>query len=138
MNQNYPEYILKKLRCFSGLEEEDTSLDKTFQELEPEEVFDRVMKFDGIIGYRYTMLRWIQDIFKVKLDPHGEAQSRPDFVQGLGNIFRAQDRMDEVVAMRMDENDIVHVLFEGGGMHTANCAMDSKRAIIFDVITQAF
>ena len=71
MNQNYPEYILKKLRIFNGLEEEDTSRDEEFQELPPEEAFDQVMKFDGIIGYRYTMLRWIKDIFGVDLSSNG-------------------------------------------------------------------
>ena len=96
MNQNYPEYILKKLRIFNGLEEEDTSRDEEFQELPPEEVFDQVMKFDGIIGYRYTMLRWIQDIFKVKLDPAGDDQSTEDFTRGLNNIRRAQGRTDEI------------------------------------------
>lgn len=92
MNQNYPEYIIKKLRIFNGLEEEDTSRDAQFQELLPEEVFDQVMKFDGIIGYRYTMLRWIQDIFRVKLDPNGDEQSEMDFVKGLGNILRTRNR----------------------------------------------
>ena len=71
MNQNYPEYILKKLRIFNGLEEQDNSRDNEFQELPPEEVFDQVMKFDGIIGYRYTMLRWIKDIFGIDLSSNG-------------------------------------------------------------------
>jgi hypothetical protein len=67
MNHGYPEYILKKLRIFNGIEEEDTSKDEEFQELPAREVFDQVMKFDGIIGYQNTMLRWIKDIFGVDL-----------------------------------------------------------------------
>lgn len=96
MNQNYPEYILKKLRVSNYLEEDDTSRDEEFQELPPEEAFDQVMKFDGIIGYRYTMLRWIQDIFKVKLDPTGAEQSNEEFTQGLNNIRRAQGSTPEL------------------------------------------
>lgn len=138
MNQNYPEYIIRKLREFNGLDEEDLSRDEEFQQLPPEEVLDQVLSFEGIIGYSYGILHWIQSIFKVKLHPLGDNQSRQDFVQGLGNIFRGQDHMDEVVAMRMDEHDMVTVFFEGGGTHHANCAMDSKRAIISDIIKQAF
>ena len=67
MNHGYPEYILKKLRVFNYLEEDDTSRDEDFQELPAKEVFDQVMKFDGIIGYRDTMLRWIKDIFGIDL-----------------------------------------------------------------------
>lgn len=96
MNQNYPEYILKKLRIFNNLEEEDTSRDQEFQELDPEEVLDQVMKFDGIIGYRYTMLRWIADIFKVRLDPNlQDTQSKEDFTQGMLNLVRAQGVQNE-------------------------------------------
>lgn len=100
MNQNYPEYIMKKVREFNYLNEEDTSRDEEFQSMSPEEVFDQVLKYDGIIGYRYTILRWIADIFKVKLDILGDDQSRKDFTQGLRNIFRAQD-MDYEVAKQM-------------------------------------
>lgn len=140
MNQNYPEHILRTLRNYHGLDEEDTSRDEEFQEMPPEEVLDEVMTYDGLIGYRYAILGWIEDIFKVKLDSDGyrEKQSRQDFVQGIGNIFRAQHYMDGVYAMRMHDNDMVTVFFEGGGTHHANCAMDSKRAIIYDIIKQAF
>lgn len=103
MNQNYPEYILKKLRIFNGLEEEDKSRDNEFQELPPEEAFDQVMKFDGIIGYRYTMLRWIADIFKVKLVSDGEKQTSDEFTQGMMNILAVQG-MDSLTAFqRADE-----------------------------------
>lgn len=67
MNHGYPEYIMKKLRVFNYLDEDDTSRDEEFQHMNPGEVFDQVLKYDGIIGYRYTILRWISDIFKVNL-----------------------------------------------------------------------
>lgn len=41
--------------------------------------------------------------------------SKQDFVQGLGNIFAAQDYMDDIVAMQMDDKEQVTVYFRGGG-----------------------
>lgn len=138
MNQNYPTYILEILRQRNGLEEDDTSRDEEFQELPPEVALNDVLEWEGLIGYTYSILEWILDIYKIKLAPyHGMEQPKQEFVQGLGNIFRAQG-MDEVVAMRMDENEVVTVHFQGGGTHTAHCEMDSKRATISDIIKQAF
>lgn len=137
MNQNYPEYILSKLREHYGLADDDTHMDQELQELSPAEAFEKVMEFEGIIGFSSLILSWIEDIYKIRLDYSVYRQSRQDFVQGLGNIFKAQD-MDEVIAMRMDEYDQVTVFFSGGGTHTANCAMDGRRAIISDIIKQAF
>lgn len=138
MNHNYPEYILKKLRERVGNNEDDTSQDEEFQEMSPEDVLNEVLEWDGICGYASTILRWIQDIYKVKLDPYGEYQSKQDFVHGLGNIFRAQDHMDGVTAMRMDEKEKVTIYFEGGGTKRANCEMDSRRATISDILKQGF
>lgn len=138
MNQNYPEYIMRKLREWEGLNEDNTTHDELLQEMSPESALAKVLEYEGIIGYHDSILQWIEDIYKIKLNPYAEKQSRQDFVQGLGNIFRAQERMDGVVAMRMDDRDQVTVFFEGGGSHHANCAMDSKRAIIEDILKQAF
>lgn len=138
MNQNYPEYIMKKLREWDDLDVNDKSRDDELQELSPEEAFDRVLSYEGIFGYRASILGWIEDIFKVKLMPFSGYQSRQDFVQGLGNIFAVQDEMGGVSAMRMDENDQVTIFFKGGGTHHANCAMDSKRTIIYDILKQGF
>lgn len=137
MNQNYPENILSKLREYYGLEDDDTHMDQELQELSPSEAFEKVMDFEGIIGYSGLVLRWIEDIYKVRLDYSVYRQSKQDFVQGLGNIFNAQD-MDDVVAMRMDEDEVVTVFFSGGGTHAANVLMDSKRATISDILKQAF
>lgn len=120
MNQNYPEYILKKIRDYNDLELTDTSRDAEFQQIEPEEAFDLILRQEGIIGYRYTILRWIADIFKVKLDIEGKEQSKEAFVHGLGNIFRAQNRDDEVTAMRMDGEGNVIVFFKDGSSRSTS------------------
>ena len=138
MKQNYDEYIMEKIREASGMECDDTSRDYELERLSPEEVFEMILEYEGIIGYANRILGWIQDVFKVKLNPYGGGQSRQDFVQGMGNIFRAQDYMDDVVAMRMDDSDIVTITFYGGGTHTVNCAMDSKRAILQDITNRGF
>ena len=138
MNHNYPENILEVLRERNELEEDDTSMDEYFQTISPDEVFDEILEWEGIIGYTHEILSWIQDIYKVRLNNQLHEQSRQEFVQGLGTIFSAQDHMGDVTGMRMDENDQVTVYFRGGFTHHANCIMDSKIAIISDILRQAF
>ena len=133
MNQNYSEYILRKLASSDAYERTYDEL----QELSPEEALDMILRYEGIFGYTTFILNWIQDLYKVKLSRYGLDQSRQDFVQGLGNIFAAEE-IGGVTAMRMDEDDIVTLFFEDGGTHHANCAMDSKRAIISDIMKQGF
>ena len=118
MNQNYSNFILRKLRAYNDMELSDTSRDEEFQQMEPEEVLENVLIYEGIVGYKSTVLRWITEIFKVKLDPDGAEQSREDFVQGLGNILRAQDRTDKILAMRVDENNNIIVYFRDGSVRT--------------------
>lgn len=137
MNHNYPENILEVLRERNELEEDDTSMDEYFQTISPDEVFDEILEWEGIIGYTHEILSWIQDIYKVRLNNQLHEQSRQEFVQGLGTIFSAQDHMGDVTGMRMDENDQVTVHFRGGFTHHANCIMDSKIAIISDILKQA-
>ena len=137
MNQNYPEYILKRLKDRYDMDYEDTARDEEFQNMSPREVLEEILDYEGICGYTTMILSLIEDIYKVKLDTNCRRFSKQNFVQGLGNIFAAQDNMAEVTAMRMDEDDQVTVFFRGGGTHHANCAMDSKIATIYDIIRQA-
>ena len=138
MNQNYPDNIMEILRQRVGLDEDDTSRDDELQTLTPVEALDECLSWEGIDGYTSWILNVIRDTFKVKLVKDFQDMSRQDFVQGLGNIFSSQDHMEDVTGMRMDENDQVTVYFRGGHTHHANCAMDSKRAIISDILKQAF
>ena len=138
MNHNYPEHIMETLRQRIGLEEDDTSRDEELQMLTPQEALNECLEWEGIDGYTSWILNVIRDTFKVKLVKDFQDMSKQDFVQGLGNIFYAQNDMDGVTGMRMDEHEQVTVYFVGGGTHKANCAMDSKRAIISDILKQAF
>lgn len=137
MNHNYPEHIMKTLRKSIDLEEDDTSRDEELQMLTPQEALSECLEWEGIHGYTSWILNVIRDTFKVKLINDFQDMSKQDFVQGLGNIFAAQNRMEDIVAMRMDEHEQVTVYFRGGGTHKANCAMDSKTATIKDIFKQA-
>lgn len=137
MNHNYPEHIMETLRQRIGLEEDDTSRDEELQMLTPQEALNECLEWEGIDGYTSWILNVIRDTFKVKLVKDFQDMSKQDFVQGLGNIFAAQDYMDGVTGMRMDEHEQVTVYFVDGGTHKANCAMDSKRATISDILKQA-
>ena len=133
MNNNYPEHILRVLRERNDLEEDDTSRDEELQMLTPEEALNECLEWEGIDGYTSWILNVIRDTFKVKLVKDFQDMSKQDFVQGLGNIFAAQDYMDDIVAMQMDDKEQVTVYFRGGGTKKANFAMDSRIATIQDI-----
>lgn len=137
MNHNYPEHIMETLRQRIGLEEDDKSQDEELQMLTPQEALSECLEWEGIHGYTSWILNVIRDTFKVKLVNDFQDMSKQDFVQGLGNIFAAQDRMEDIIAMRMDDKEQVTVYFRGGGTHRANCAMDNKTATIRDIFKQA-
>lgn len=114
MNHNYPEHIMAAVREWHDLERDDTSRDEEFQQESPETVFDIIAEYEGIIGYTNTVLGWIAEIFKVKLSRYGEQQTKEEFVQGMKNILDATDGTPGPLAMRVDQNDKVYVLFEDG------------------------
>jgi hypothetical protein len=61
---HYPEYLMKKVRQeMFDIEEDDTSKDKEIQSLSPTEFFQRVLEWEGIIGYTHRILSWVDDIF---------------------------------------------------------------------------
>jgi len=64
----YPEYILKMLRQYFGLDEDDTRLDDSFAAISPTDVFSFVCDWDGLICYGPTLIHWVEDIFHVELD----------------------------------------------------------------------
>ena len=67
MKCKYPEYIMKAVRGTLGLDEEDISSDEMINSMSKLQIFDRVLQWDGIIGYEYRIISWIEDIFGVDL-----------------------------------------------------------------------
>ena len=63
-----PEYIRKKIRQTMDLEPDDKSKDFIFDTMTSNEAFEKVLQWEGILGYTSTIKSWIQDIYKVKLD----------------------------------------------------------------------
>ncbi len=102
MNHNYPNHVLKILREAEGLDSTDTGRDEQLQDIFPESVFDAMLEYEGIIGYSYKILNWIEDIFKVKLVVDGQEQDIEEFKQGLHNIFEAQNLEDDAIQQMAD------------------------------------
>ena len=102
MNHKYPMNVIKILRETEDLDINDSSRDEELQNIYPEAVLEAVLQHEGIIGYVYTILNWIEDIFKVKLVVDGQEQDIEDFKQGLHNIFEAQNLSDEASEQMAD------------------------------------
>lgn len=140
MNHNYPEYILKVLREREGMEEDDTSMDETFQEYNPEEVMRHMLEWEGICGYTSTILGWIADIYGIYLEGSHCVCDRSDkakLVKGFGNFMRYNtgDRTG-IIGMQMTdmERELVDVIYRGGHGRTVSIAGDSEIAVIRDIM----
>lgn len=68
IKNNYPEYIMKKLRQRLNLEPNDTSRDEELNALSSREVFEECCNWEGLIGYSVPLLNWIQDCFHFKIE----------------------------------------------------------------------
>lgn len=64
----YPPYIMKHVRENLGLEENDSSRDKEINKMSKLEVLDKVATWNGLIGYGYTISKWVQDIYGIELE----------------------------------------------------------------------
>ena len=67
----YPENIMGYLRQRKGLEPDDTTRDNEINLMTPNEAFEEVLEWDGLIGYAYIIKRWIEDIYGIDLDAMG-------------------------------------------------------------------
>lgn len=68
-NNNYSDEIMRYLRQREGLDEYDFSKDEELNQMSSNEVFDNVLKWNGLVGgYSYTIKKWIKEIYGVDLD----------------------------------------------------------------------
>lgn len=135
MNQNYPDWIMRKLREAIAEDEDDTSKDEYIMQMSPVSAFKHLLEYEGIIGYDNDILSWIEGLFKIRLDPNDFTTiSKADFVQGFGYFMSCNDQRNNVVGMRMDEREIVTITYDGGGTHTANVSADSFSATVRDIM----
>lgn len=64
----YPEWLLKNIRQNLGLEPDDTSQDDEINAMSKQEVFERYLTWQGIIGYSNRIISVIETIYNVELD----------------------------------------------------------------------
>lgn len=138
MNYNYPEYILRVLREREGLEEDDTSMDVTFQDYNPDHVLREMLEWEGICGYTNTILGWIADIYGIYLTGDHCVEDKSDkarFVKGFGNFMRFNTiERTSIVSMTMDDRQIVDIRYRGGHGRSVSVEGDSEIAVIRDIM----
>lgn len=64
----YSESVMECIRQRFGLEKYDDSRDEEINKLSPDEVFEHVCEWNGLLGYAYTIKSWFRNIYKVKLN----------------------------------------------------------------------
>lgn len=68
-SKKLPEYIMKRLREMSDIDENDNSKDEQIlTNNSKKELFDMFLHYEGIIGYTDTILYTIQQIFDMEID----------------------------------------------------------------------
>ena len=68
VKKKYPEYIMSYVRQNMGLDSDDTSKDDLINSMDKEDVFDRVLNWNGIIGYAGQIKGWIEEIYGIELE----------------------------------------------------------------------
>lgn len=124
MNQNYPEYVMEALRESENLQYNDTSMDEELSRLSPYSAFLALLESEGIYGYAHSILSWIEDTFKVRLETnYAHSQSTEDFVQGMANIAKAYGSSNEFILMKLNDNGKENIYFK---------ETDPKHSITFE------
>jgi hypothetical protein len=71
-NNKYSDITMKYLRQRYGLSKYDFSEDEEINQLSPNEVFEHVVKWNGLLGsYSETIKDWVKEIYGVDLDEIG-------------------------------------------------------------------
>jgi hypothetical protein len=104
----YKEHLMKKLREMRDLEDDDTSRDTEIWADTPNEIFDTVLKFDGIIGYSTRIKGYIKDIYGVDLDALStNIHSTDPGVAGLPQTFEGLlDKYFSWIGLPIERNNI--------------------------------
>lgn len=64
---HYSRAVMSRVRQQLGLDEDDTQKDGQIEIMSKREIFDKCLIWEGIMGYDYQILSWINDIWKVEL-----------------------------------------------------------------------
>lgn len=60
-------YILESIRQNLGLKKYDTSEDEYINKLSPEQIVEKYLTWNGLIGWGYDIINLIEDVYKIKL-----------------------------------------------------------------------
>ena len=63
---------MNSVRQTLDLDPDDMSEDDRMNKMSKQQVFRRMLEWEGIIGYEYRILGWIEDIFGVDLLREGD------------------------------------------------------------------
>lgn len=63
----YPDEVMEAIRQNLDLESDDTSMDKKIMKMSKDEIFDRLLTWNGLIGYEGTIREWVNDVYGVEL-----------------------------------------------------------------------
>ena len=75
--EKYPIHIMETVRKCLDLESNDTSLDHEIADMTPNEVFQHVTRWNGLLGgYDYTIKEWVKSIYGVDLNEISVKQER--------------------------------------------------------------
>jgi hypothetical protein len=92
-SNKYPDSIMKTLRRCFGVSEEDNSRDDEINLLSNDEVFHRLLVWEGIIGYTVAILTWINQIYGINLT---QANLLREKVKKLNNSLLSDSSADLV------------------------------------------
>jgi hypothetical protein len=70
--QKYSDYVMECVRQNLGLKPNNTSKDEQINEMDKDEILERVATWNNIIGYGPTIREWIEDIWCMDLDEASE------------------------------------------------------------------
>lgn len=68
MGTKYADCVYEDVRQNLGYDENDSSVDVQIDAMSRSEVFERVLEWNNIVRYGYTMRCWVKDIFGIDLD----------------------------------------------------------------------
>jgi len=135
MQNKYPDNIMVLLRDIHDLEPKDTSRDEEFNNMTPNEVFNSVLNWEGIIHYSDTIIGWVKDIYGVSL---GDLYTR----QG---VLPLKDRPDHRVDHEIVVGDLLALRFFDDPKYTIALVVSGEeykgelgtRSVTFEEIVQA-
>lgn len=98
----YSQYIMEDVRRNLGLEYDDESRDEDINNMEPDEVFERFLTWQGIMGYSSHIIHAVRDIYGTGYNKVIKGVRDPYKVQQMTKMLNA----DYFWALLTSEKDV--------------------------------